>query len=185
MRSSKWKWRAVMLALLFFAWLMREDRSIVGVGVNGVNHMQNGNAIAQFYINGGAYGNVGEGGGGGSHVCCVMLPEVWRPGLQIELKWELIDESVKKQVPYRAHVPVEKYDEVGDLVIHFFRNNKVRVVSSAYDVMSPNHPVGWSALEGGALATEGIKIPVIFSEEELAKLVERDRPSAGWRWLGY
>jgi len=174
MRSDVWKWGAVLLVTPFFGWYLWSDNDTVGVGVNGVNHMRNGNAIGQFYINGGAYGSIGDEGGGGSHMCCVMLPSVWRPGLQVEIRWELIDESVKKQISYKAQVPVEKYDEVGDLVVHFFNNNKVRVVSSPYHVGGVSHPVSWHDKDGGNEAVQGYRIPAIFTPEELAQLDRRD-----------
>jgi len=174
MRATKCKLWAVLLALPLFGWIMWDEEKTVGVGVNGVNHMRNGNAIGQFYINGGAYGNVSEEGGGGSHICCVMLPGVWHPSLQVDLRWELIDESVRKRLPYRAQVPVEKYDEVGDLVVHFFRNNKVRVVSSPYHVASISHPVLWHETDGGNDAIQGYRIPDIFTQQELDQLAKRN-----------
>lgn len=174
MGNHKAKLVALLIVIICMGiWYWRSKPSMIGVAVNGVNHMGNGNGINEFYIDGGAFGNIGPDRGGGSSICCVLLPEVWRPGLQVELRWELADASMRKVVPFKAEVPVEKYDEPGDLVIHFFRDDYVRIVSSNYDVMSPRHPVDWWAADGGTLATKGHRISEIFTTDELAAFDKR------------
>jgi hypothetical protein len=60
----------------------------VGGNVRAVNHTQG--AINWMSING-----YGVDGGGGS-VCCVSLPLLWRPGLQVDVEWEVDPEPRAK-----------------------------------------------------------------------------------------
>lgn len=175
MRAHKGKATLLIGALLIgiFFWLKKPDT--IGVAVNGVNHMRDGNSIGEYYIDGGAMGPIGAEGGGGRLICCVLLPEVWRPGLQVELRWAVVDHGIRKRVPYKAQVPVEKYTEPGELVVHFFRDRSARVVSSNYDVLSSSHPVAWSAVDGGAFATKGQRIAELFTSDELDQLERKYR----------
>jgi hypothetical protein len=80
--------------------------------------------ISAFYVDGYNGGNVSRTGGGGSNVCCVMLPGKWRRELVVELRWSVSDLSKEneKEKVYKALVPVEKYDDApGQLYAHFFR----------------------------------------------------------------
>ncbi|MYM83207.1 DUF3304 domain-containing protein [Duganella sp. FT50W] len=98
--------------------------------------------ISEFYVDKYGGDTVGREGGGGSILCCAMLPVKWRPGLTVEIRWGVEDwthandaeiakgnyESVSDARLYIAKVPVEKYDEPYDLIVHFFPRGRVRVV---------------------------------------------------------
>lgn len=161
---------SIPIAVWYFKW----DEGEVSVAVNGVNHMGPRYSISEFYIDGSAFGNVGPDGGGGSAVCCALLPKSWRPGLSVELRWEVADHLNRRNTPYKAvAVPIEKYDDPEDIVVHFFRDRSIRVISSSWSVSSANHPIAWGVSDGGTLATKGRALPESFSHEELAQPAKR------------
>jgi len=164
----------------------------VPTDIVGVQHLGHDFNVTEFYVN--KYGGTGigrEGGGGGS-VCCVMIPVRWRPGLIVEVRWVVADrshenrkeieagnfESVTTKGPYIAKVPVEKYDTPGDLYVHFFPRGRVRVVSTAYSVLSIAHPVRYGPVDSDPIATAGWPIKEMFTQEELN---EADRRRKKWQ----
>jgi len=162
---------------------------LVPVALTGVQHLGPGYMISRFYVNKYGGDSVGRQGGGGSIVCCAMLPAKWRPGLIVEIRWGVEDwthandaeiakgnyESVIDAKLYIAKVPVEKYDEPYDLIVHFFPRGRVRAVSSVYSVSSPLHPVPYGPREGGPMATAGWPIGEMFSQAELEKRKSEER----------
>ena len=146
------------------------DNEKIGVMIIGVHHLGPDFNIGDFYVNGYSGGDVGKNGGGAGYVCCSELPRKWRLGLVMKVKWAVYDWSkvIRSEVDagnynsvglenFAATVPVEKYDEVGDLYPHFFPNGKVRLISSNYPISNPKHPVQWNDSSAAELATSGIK----------------------------
>lgn len=143
----------------------------VGVNVVPTHHLGKDYSVEDVYVNGQWGGNAGRGGGGGGYVCCVMLPEVWRPGLVAKVKWRVLDwrqentnetkvgilKSILDEGKYVATAPVEYYAEPGDLYVHFFPHGKVRVVSSLYSPSGEKHPISKSSKEQYS-ATEGLRV---------------------------
>lgn len=147
-----------------------EDDEKIGVMISGVHHLGPQFNIADFYIDGYPGGNVGMNGGGGSFVCCSALPRKWRPGLVMKVWWSVNDwsKSIKSEIDagnyksvrfenFVAVVPVEQYDEVGNLYPHFFPDGKVRLISTNYPVNNPKHPVQWDDVSAMEHATLGVK----------------------------
>lgn len=163
-----------------YGYITRNDDKIP-VGINGVNHMGNRFSVREYYVNGHYASNIGREGGGGSHSCCMVLPSVWKSGMKVDLRWEEFDHQERRFKRFKAMVPVEKYDEPGEAVVHIFRDRSARFVSSDWDVMSPNHPVAWGDSDGGTLASKGQEISELFSEEELKKSEEKAGPRGSWR----
>jgi hypothetical protein len=110
----------------------------IGVGITGIDHLANHLSVSRFYVDG--Y-SAFQAGGGGRHVCCAMLPEKWRPGLTVEIRWEVMDWRDCKWDQYVRRVAVEPYTEAGTLWVHFLANGEVKVVSSGlYAPESPYYP---------------------------------------------
>jgi hypothetical protein len=158
----------------------------------GTHHMSSDFNIMDFYVNDHSGGNVGREGGGGSLLCCVMLPWRWRPDLTVEVRWVVGDWS--KEVPsksaagdyssiavdgiYLAKVPVEPYDETGNLHVHFFSGGKVRVVTSNAGSWSPYHPIVRNDPSAIYKATQGKQISKIYTDterEEIYKKFQEER----------
>lgn len=165
----------------------------VPVAITGVQHLGNGYLISRFYVNKYGGDSVGREGGGGSVVCCVLLPLKWRPGLTVEIRWRVEDwtnadyaeiekgnyASVSEKKMYIAKVPVERYDGLHDLIVHFFPHGRVRAVSTVYSVSSPLHPIPFGPSEGGPIATAGWPINEMFSQAELLKI--KSEESNPWK----
>ena len=148
------------------------------VGLTGVQHLGSNFAIGEFYVNGYYGGNVGREGGGGSEVCCIRLPQKWRPGLVAEIRWSVGDWSNENPMEtnegnyrsvtwtaFRAVVPVEKYEEEGHLNVHFFKDGRVRAVSSNYGAESTLHPIKPDSPYEAEFATAGEAISKIFTDD--------------------
>lgn len=170
-----------------------EENEFSPTGIVGVQHLGHEYSVSEFYVN--KYGgtNVGRDGGGGGSVCCIMIPGKWRPGLTVEVRWEVADwsqenrkqitagnyESILKKGMYIATVPVEKYEIPGELYVHFFPRGRVRVVSTMYSVLSKSHPVKYGGpIDGGTLATAGWPIKEMFTQAESQAM---DRRRNAWK----
>lgn len=138
--AGRWWWSA---ACMFFLVLLaagcdartpKED--MIGVGITGIDHLADHLSIQNFWVDG--Y-NAAQAGKGGRTVCCASLPAHWRPGLTVQVRWGVTNWRDKTYSMHEATVPVEKYDEVGKLYVHFLKDGSVRVVSSNYGV-PVDHP---------------------------------------------
>lgn len=147
-----------------------DDNEPISVMITGVHHLGGNFNIGEFYIDENYGSNVGRNGGGGSYFCCTSLPRSWRPGLTATVSWSVNDWSnvVRSEIDagnykslafqdYIATVPIEKYDEVGDLYSHFFPNGKVRLVPSNFPITSSQHPIQRNDPSAAKLATNGVK----------------------------
>ncbi|MFC5473377.1 DUF3304 domain-containing protein [Paraherbaspirillum soli] len=74
---------------------------------------------------------------GGINAAGYILPIQWQPGMKVKVRWKPnARDWIEKTTTIR------RYDEAGDLFVHFFANDEVRVVSSArYSPQSPMHPI--------------------------------------------
>jgi hypothetical protein len=165
------------------------DSNSTPVGLTGTQHMGPNFNVSGFYVDG-AYGsNVGREGGGGSDVCCVLLPNKWRPGLTAEVRWAVGDwskenltetaagnyTSITSEGVYKALVPVEKYEEPGKVYVHFFKGGKVRVVSGPFGYGSKEHPIQRDDPHAADTATIGTRVNALFTPEELAEMRRKSR----------
>lgn len=176
--SGKYCVPLLIAVVILSACKTNDHASHVPTLIVGVQHMGKNFSVAEFYVNGYEGGTAGRLGGGGSFVCCVSLPGKWRPGLKVEVRWIVTDwtnevrseiakqnyRSVASDGPYIAWVPVEKYDEVGDLYVHFFANGRIRVISSSYTPGHASYPLSFSDELGGETATAGTRIKKITQE---------------------
>jgi hypothetical protein len=188
----------VVIALAVFYVMPNHNRFLMA-GLTGVQHMGEDFNIAVFYVDGYSGGNVGREGGGGSNVCCVMLPEKWRTGLVVELRWSVSDWSKENKEEtansnyrsviwksFKALVPVEKYDgKPGRLYVHFFAGGKARVVASSVGPDGVAHPIQRNDPHAAKAAMTGLAMPAIFTDAELGemdrKIEERKAKYGSWR----
>lgn len=183
----------IIVAVLTFAYflLRANEKKFMPVGLTGVQHIGENFNISEFYVDGYGGGNIGREGGGGSNVCCVLLPEKWRPGLKVELRWAVADWSKenRKEIMasnyrsviwtcFKALVPVEKYDRPEQLYVHFFSGGRARVVSSFSDSESKEHPIQRDDPRAAEVATVGVVQRSIFTEAELAEMNRKDEKHA-------
>ena len=105
----------------------------IPVGIQGYN--QTDTYIPQFMVNGGGGGAVWSHATSGT-VCCAALPCRWSPDLELEISWTTDLKNYQK-----VTVPIPKYDEAGNLGVHFLRNGEVKVFSTIMILGHPDYPL--------------------------------------------
>lgn len=111
------------------------DGAMARIGI--VNHT--GNDIYWASVNGANGGDMSAWGAGNAGVCCTLIPTAWYPSMQVEIRWNM--PIGKKDVIKKKIVEVEKYEETGDVYIHIFPDDEVRVVVSPDGPRAPRHPI--------------------------------------------
>ena len=135
------KWFASLLCSFLLAGCVtaqqkaEDDRATAQVGI--VNHT--GNFIYSATVNGSGGANMSAWGAGGAEVCCTSIPLVWHPGMKVLVQWNM-PEGIKDVIKEKI-VEVEKYDEPGDIYLHFFPNDVVRVVVTNIGGSGTKHPI--------------------------------------------
>ncbi|MEG0880906.1 MAG: DUF3304 domain-containing protein [Janthinobacterium sp.] len=102
-----------------------------------VNHT--GKYIYSASVDGAGGANMARWGAGGAEICCASIPRVWYPGMKVLVRWNMPEG--RTDVIKEKMVEVEKYDRPGDIYMHFFPDDEVRVVVSNVDGDSKNHPI--------------------------------------------
>ncbi|WP_439685837.1 Lipoprotein [Cupriavidus oxalaticus] len=116
------------------------DDSYINASIGPVNHTSQ--FLYGFYVNGAFGANARAYGWDYAGTCCVRLPRVWRPGLTVDIRYDLtLDDGARHNWQTKKGVPVEPYAEVGDVYVHFFPNDEIRVVVSNPGPRSSLHPI--------------------------------------------
>ena len=109
-----------------------------------------GDYIHQSYVDGQGAGNARAYGGGGSFVCCIVYPKVWREGLSAKVRWTTSSSDPSATGPeatehwHEKVVPIDRYSGPGTrLNIHFLPGGEVRLVIT-------NMTAGWPGYPGPA-----------------------------------
>ena len=123
--------------------------------IGAINHVS-GQDINWFSVNG--YRAHGTGGG----VCCVMIPDKWRPGLIAHIEWE-VDPNADERIPmkkegfefepeaiakhvakyrqYSADISIPKYDQSAGISVHFLPCHQVKVYAGESSYGASNYPI--------------------------------------------
>ena len=115
----------------------KPDPNMATAQVGIVNHT--GQYIYSASVDGAGGGKMNEWGAGAANICCTSIPRVWYPGMKVLVRWNMPEgrtDVIKEKV-----VEVEKYDEPGDIYMHFFPNDVVRVVVSNIGGWGKAHPI--------------------------------------------
>lgn len=131
---------ALLVALLISGCATSDDfptekRAAAQTGI--VNHT--GSYIYSASVDGAGGGGMTAWGAGTANICCTSIPWVWRPGMKVSVRWNMPihgNDVIKEKI-----VEIEKYDEPGDIYMHFFPNDEVRVVVSWVGPRNPKHPI--------------------------------------------
>ena len=103
----------------------KED--MVPTSLTGIDHLADHLSVQNFWVNRTSGFQAGKGG---RVVCCVNLPRKWRPDLTVVVGWEKVNWRDCGWESYERRVPVERYDKVGRLYVHFLSDGAVRAISS-------------------------------------------------------
>jgi hypothetical protein len=176
----------IWLASIVLLVVEKTTQKSTGVLVTGVHHMDSNFEVLRFFLDGFELGTAGREGGGVGNICCVSLPKTWKPGLAVELRWEVADwskvnaDQIKKndyatiqRANYRARVPIEKYRRADHLWVHFFSDGKARLISSELPPENPMHPVVDGDVHATELATKGQAIVELFTQSEMDQIIRR------------
>ncbi len=140
---------AVLLCLLTACRDHSRD-GMSGADINVLNHGPD--AIVSLQVNGYGGPRANPYGGG---FCCVMVPDVWRPGLTAKITWtsdpnswmKSSDMSNDYETHYQRHgpitVPIEHWEkgQACGFEVHIFPCDKVRIIRSCHDRSSPAYPI--------------------------------------------
>ncbi len=145
-----------LLGLTLLGCTFAENKMVAG-NIAAINHVE-GTAINWFSVN----GYRAHGGGGSS--CCIILPVKWRPGMKVDVEWEVdpdrfakikrktigfgFDEEAwashkAKFQQYRVTVDVPEWPErkLCSLNVHFLTCKRVEVTTSCSIYGQPDYPV--------------------------------------------
>ena len=158
------RWRTLASLALGFMLVACGDRASGDAGESGVsyiaiNHTDKG--VSSITVNGeGGILNSPPQGGGGKEMCCVSLPDTWRPGQKITIRWQIAGTFVRDkkgnmvlsdgvpiviQGPWKTRtVDLPEYkgkDAEGRLHIHFLPGDEVKVLRSMKGFWSSEYPI--------------------------------------------
>ena len=116
------------------------DKAYINASIGPVNHTSQ--YLYGFTINGAFGANARAYAWRNAGTCCVRLPRIWRPGLTVDIQYDLlINDGKDDNWKTKKGVPVEPYTEPGDVYVHFFPNDEIRVVVSNPGPRSTLHPI--------------------------------------------
>ncbi|WP_312433568.1 DUF3304 domain-containing protein [Achromobacter sp.] len=118
---------ALLLLLLTGCDAGQARQDTIPAPLTGIDHLADHLSVQDFWVNG-TSGH--QAGGGGSEVCCVSLPRKWHPGLTVVVGWGVINWRDCTWESHERRVPVERYEKVGAIHVHFLAEGNVRVISS-------------------------------------------------------
>ncbi|WP_313702053.1 DUF3304 domain-containing protein [Achromobacter sp.] len=118
-----------LLALLGLAGcdVVQPKEDMVPTSLTGIDHLADHVSVQNFWVNGSSGHQAGTGG---SIVCCANLPRKWRPDLKVLVSWNVTNWRDCGGERRERWVPVERYEQVGSLFIHFLSDGSVRAISS-------------------------------------------------------
>lgn len=93
--------------------------------------------IVDLFVNDTWGGNSHAHSGAGGGICCVLIPQKWRLGLVVNIKWQKTEDPKW----YSAVAPIPKYAESAGLQVLFLENNQVKVYVNDYWPCTPMHPM--------------------------------------------
>jgi hypothetical protein len=77
---------------------------------------------------------------GGLIAAGYALPKTWFPGMKVKVRWK---PNGREWVEKTTNIM--RYEKADKVVVHFFPNDQVRVVSSIFYPESPKHPISENA----------------------------------------
>ena len=109
--------------------------------ITGINYTDT--YVSLFTVNGYPGPNVMPHGGGGKFVCCISVPERWKPGMTVTVRWT--DKRNANPVVWKTkvvEVPQYRPEDMGHFAVHFFPNDEVKVLVTMLYPHHPDYPLG-------------------------------------------
>ncbi len=108
-----------------------------GVGITGIDHLDEHLSVQDFSVDG--Y-NAAQAGQGGRTVCCALVPAQWRPGLKVHVRWSVTNWRERSGEVFERDVEVDRYEEIGRMFVHFLNDGSVRIALANELPGSPTYP---------------------------------------------
>jgi hypothetical protein len=126
--------------ILFCISACREN--LAPVAIHGYNHT-NDRSIYSFAVNGAMGSNPGPLSGGGKESCCISLPATWRAGLKAKIAWKYDSGSgiPTPPPPQMIEIDIPKYKHPGNINVHFYGNDKIKITISNCGIEHPFYPM--------------------------------------------
>ena len=150
----------VFLVCLLLQGCVESQPKRLGAPIEGINHTSA--AINSFSVNRNGGHNIGPYGGGGTQMCCAVLPLQWRKRLTVVVEWEkdpnvgaslnwpkprysdgwfaAAKEHQSKYTRHSAVVEVAPYQELGVVTVHFLPCDQVKVAAGTTYAWLAEHP---------------------------------------------
>ncbi len=132
-------------SLFFCVFLAGCEQDSVGLEINAVNYTNK--HIYDFTVNGYGGANVTAYGGGGSFVCCIVIPVKWREDLTVAVRWADNDGNPELYKERIVVVPEYGPDDYGFLTVHFFPDDEIKVLVTTKIITHPDYPYPRSKLK--------------------------------------
>ncbi|BDU15129.1 DUF3304 domain-containing protein [Lysobacter auxotrophicus] len=118
-------------------WTDTDPNEITGVSLTGIDHLADHLSVQEFSVDGASGAQAGKGG---RITCCAKLPNRWRPGLTVEVRWNVTNWRDCTGEEHVRRVPVEPYELADHMYVHFLAGGNVKVVSSFWHPGGANLP---------------------------------------------
>ena len=128
---------AFLLGCLVACQAVSSENKRTGVGMTGIDHLAEHLSVQDYQVDGHSGFQAGKGG---SVVCCAKVPLNWRPGLTVRVTWNVTNWRDRTSEEKSAVVPVDRYDQIGDMHVHFLADGSVRVLLSNYAPWGSEYP---------------------------------------------
>ncbi|MGS0602207.1 DUF3304 domain-containing protein [Xanthomonas oryzae pv. oryzicola] len=129
--------RCVLYGLLLMWISACHGGNTVSTTLVGYNHTDKD--VGHFTVDGNEGGFLQAHRGGGKFVCCISVPDPWRPGVKVKVGWtDDYDENYQERV-----VEIPKYDakRTGQFSVHFLRNGEIKVFVPLGGLGGPDYPL--------------------------------------------
>ncbi len=134
-------WAACVLTALLVGCTPREKT--MGASITGYNHTYD-QSLYYYTVNGNMGAGMGAQSGGGAFSCCASIPRHWEPGTRVKVWWSYQGGTriPPEPPPHVAEVELPPYkpSDVGSLQVHFYPDQKIKVVVSRYAIWHPDYP---------------------------------------------
>lgn len=107
----------------------RAKEETVSVSITGLDHLAEHLSIQDFWVNG---TNGHQAGKGGRKVCCATIPAASVTKATVRVRWDVTNWKRRIYGSFERDVPVEWYEDDGQLWVHFLPDGSVRAVISGY-----------------------------------------------------
>ena len=124
--------RLICLVFLYFltaCQAVSSESKLTGVGMTGIDHLAEHLSVQDYQVDGHSGFQAGKGG---RVACCAKVPLNWRPGLTVRVAWNVTNWRDRTSEEKSAVVPVDRYEELGRMYVHFLADGSVRVLLSNY-----------------------------------------------------